>query len=170
MTNTLFTTYSCTLLSASYLLILSQYNDHHQRNISPSLKSISLLTTAVHCGGLRTPASDGLSYSTSAIARAGHTGAGPGQTQATQIHDRVARLAILGRPVEIRWAKGHSGVPGNEKADTDAVPGLHIYQEVFRSYENAPQNMNSVALANRGRIAFFIFSVAKHQSLYLHGL
>ena len=61
-------------------------------------------------GSLRSPAF-GPSSSTSAIARAGHTGTGPGQAQTST----DGSLAFW--PVNIEWVKGRSGVPGNEKAD-----------------------------------------------------
>ena len=59
------------------------------------------------------------SDSTSAIARAGHTGAGPGQGRARRIHTWVARLNAMSsrRTVDIRWTKGHVGTPGNERVD-----------------------------------------------------
>lgn len=58
------------------------------------------------------------SDSTSAIARASHTGAGPGQKLAKTIRSLVARGVDHGRTAEIHWIKGHTGNPGNERADT----------------------------------------------------
>jgi ribonuclease HI len=57
------------------------------------------------------------SDSTSAIARAGHTGAEPGQTVARNIRNMVCSLRRQGKTVNLVWAKGHQGTPGNEKAD-----------------------------------------------------
>jgi ribonuclease HI len=48
------------------------------------------------------------SDSTSAIARASHTGAGLGQRHAIEVHKRVSRPRT--RTVDIQWVKGHSRV------------------------------------------------------------
>ena len=59
------------------------------------------------------------SGSTCAIARAGHTGAGPGQERAVRIQRWVTALKNRATPrtIGIAWIKGHSGVPGSERAD-----------------------------------------------------
>jgi hypothetical protein len=57
------------------------------------------------------------SDSTSAIVRANHTGAGPGQQHAVKIQKMVTALKRKERSVAITWVKGHAGVPENERAD-----------------------------------------------------
>jgi ribonuclease HI len=59
------------------------------------------------------------SDSTSAITRAGHTGAGPGQEHAIRIQRWVTALnkATRKRTVDLVWVKGHAGTPGNKRAD-----------------------------------------------------
>jgi ribonuclease HI len=57
------------------------------------------------------------SDSTSAIARAGHTGAGPGQSVARNMRNMVCSLRNRGKTVDLVWVKGHEATPGNEKAD-----------------------------------------------------
>jgi hypothetical protein len=57
------------------------------------------------------------SDSTSAIARAGHTGAGPGQNAAPSIRNIVCNLWGRDKTVNLVWVKRQEGTPGNEEAD-----------------------------------------------------
>jgi ribonuclease HI len=57
------------------------------------------------------------SDSTSAVARAGHTGAGPSQSVARSIRNMVCSLRGQGKTIDLVWVKRHQGTPGNEKAD-----------------------------------------------------
>jgi ribonuclease HI len=59
------------------------------------------------------------SDSTSAIARVGHTRAGPGQEHAIRIQRWVTAMsrATRKRTVDLVWVKGHAATPGNERAE-----------------------------------------------------
>jgi len=57
------------------------------------------------------------SDSTSAIARAQHEGAGPGQGRAVNIQSLVRACRRAGKTTDIVWVKGYEGTPGNERAD-----------------------------------------------------
>jgi ribonuclease HI len=54
---------------------------------------------------------------TSAIARSNHSGAGLGQKIARDIQRIMIALSKESCAAQILWVKGHTGVPGNEKAD-----------------------------------------------------
>jgi ribonuclease HI len=54
---------------------------------------------------------------TSTIARTNHSGARPGQAE-PRIQKIVTRMILQeGRWVQVLWVEGHTGIPGNEKAD-----------------------------------------------------
>jgi hypothetical protein len=90
------------------------------------------------------------SDSTSAIARAGHTGAGPGQTTARKIRNMVCDLRRHRRTVSLVWAKGHEGTPGNERADTLAgkaaeKPGhsmAHLKLQISEKFKRAKETLH----------------------------
>jgi ribonuclease HI len=99
------------------------------------------------------------SDSTSAIARAGHTGAGPGQTVACNIWKMVRSLR--NRSVNIVWVKGHEGTTGNEKADTLAgiaaeKPGFskdmsmaHLKLRISERFRNAKERPRNITERKR---------------------
>jgi len=57
------------------------------------------------------------SDSTSAIVRAQHSEAGPGQQTALAIQLLLQDLRSSGRSASLVWVKGHQGTPGSERAD-----------------------------------------------------
>jgi ribonuclease HI len=97
------------------------------------------------------------SDSTSAMARAGHTGAGPGQEHAIRIQRWVKTLsdATRRRTVDLIWVKGHAGIPGNERADElagraaervgtqDTMSLSHIKLRISERFNQAKENWHS---------------------------
>jgi ribonuclease HI len=60
--------------------------------------------------------------SQSAIARANHSGAGPGQGRAKSIQEIIVHILLQDeRTVNVEWVKGHARIPGNERADALAA-------------------------------------------------
>ena len=60
------------------------------------------------------------SDSKNAINRIQNLRSGPGQWLARRIHEQTKNLQDLGITVEIRWAPGHEGIEGNDRADEAA--------------------------------------------------
>jgi ribonuclease HI len=96
------------------------------------------------------------SNSTSAIARAGHTGAGPGQNTARNIWSMVCVLRGERKTVDLTWVKGHQGTPGNEKADVLAgraaektgyskvMSIAHLKLRISEKFRNAKESWHKV--------------------------